>query len=175
MPKISINLVTYERADHTGRNQKRPISSANKVGAQTHKPVVAANGNTESYGNNTDSLYMGNESSRLNDFVIDRESMQFRKVPSSTAIRHDWRVDYKETAKNQPIDDNFLQGAQEQFNEVIQGRSDEIKTKQNLEDTKNKDKKSSSGGGASQTINQDSIQAVIQNDMKDDMKSLKTV
>ena len=83
------------------------------MGAQTHKPVVAVNGNTESFGNNTDSIYLGNESSRLNDFVIDRESMQFRKVPSSTAVRHDWRGDFKDTANSQPIDGLFLAGGQE--------------------------------------------------------------
>jgi len=35
---------------------------------------------------NTDSLVVGNESGRINDFVIQRESMTFKKVPSFSQV-----------------------------------------------------------------------------------------
>lgn len=38
-------------------------------------------------GNGSDSLQIGNESNRINDFVLHRESMNFRKVPSLNQMR----------------------------------------------------------------------------------------
>ena len=69
-----------------------PIFTVNKQAGSNFKIHNNTALYNESYGNNTDSQFFTNESYRINDFVIDRDSMQFRKVPSTTKGQTDRRT-----------------------------------------------------------------------------------
>ena len=162
LSKISINVVTYDR-QATGR--QHPPSGSKSTLQSKNKNIA----NADSYGNNTDSIYFGNESGRLNDFVIQRESMNFKRIPSGARRQEGGYVRNME-------EKSVLDGMSQDL-EVLQGSENNHRHKKSSDGQKIK----GGSGGASQTINLTSIQASMINEgineenARDDQKSMKTV
>lgn len=95
----SMKIVTYP--DQSKKKQKRKASAQQRGEEQSdckqtasmnsvHLSVRNHNANQLRSGeiwNGSDSLQIGNESNRINDFVLQRESMNFKKVPSLNHMR----------------------------------------------------------------------------------------